>query len=194
MQDLYSALNEEEKVILYSLGALSCSPINNKTKLQKLLFLTSNVFPDYKELIDFEPHLFGPFSEDIEVIIDDLIRIGLVDNKGDKYFLTRRGIKLFSHLKPADELMRVIEDFKDFLNDLTNDELLTFVYVSYPEYIEESIKWDQLKGKRVMIAISLLKKQKISFTKAVEIAGLPTKDFEDILVKRKIKWKQDPKQ
>lgn len=194
MQDLYSALNEEEKVILYSLGALSGSPINNKTKLQKLLFLTSNVFPDYKELIDFEPHLFGPFSEDIEVIIEDLIRIGLVDNKGDKYFLTGRGISLFSHLKPADELMRVIEDFKGFLNDLTNDELLTFVYVSYPEYIEESIKWDQLKGKRVMIALSLLKKQKISFTKAVDIAGLSTKDFEDILVKRKIKWKKDPTQ
>lgn len=191
MQDLFSALNEEEKIILYSLGASNNSPINNKTKLQKMLFLISNVFPDYQELIDFEPHLFGPYSEDVEVIIEDLIRIGLVDNKGNKYFLTKKGIDLYSHLKPKNDLMHVIEDYKEFLNDLTNNELLTFIYVSYPEYIEESVKWDELKRRRVPIAISLLEKQKVSFSKAAQIAGLSVKEFEDTLIKRKVQWKQD---
>ncbi len=192
MQELYSALNEEERVILFALGAANNSPINTKTKLQKLIFLISNVFPDYKELIDFEPHHFGPYSEDIVVIVEDLIQLGLVESKGNQFFLTERGVDIFSQIRPAERLMRVIEDFKEFLDDLTNDEILTFVYVTYPEYIEESKRWDQLQGKRVNIAISLLKKQKISFDKAVEIAGKSAKDFGAILIQRKIKWRREP--
>ena len=194
MQEIHNILNEEEKIILCSLGAANNSPINTKTKLQKLIFLISNVFPDYKELIDFEAHHFGPYSEDIEVIVEDLIQIGLVEDERNQFFLTEKGKDAFSQLRPAEELMQVIEDFKEFLSDLTNDEILTFVYVTYPDYTEESKRWNQLQRKREEIAISLLKKQKISFDKAVEISGKSAKDFEDNLIQRKIKWRREPTQ
>ena len=152
------------------------------------------MFSDYKELIDFEAHHFGPYSEDIEVIVEDLIQIGLVEDERNQFFLTEKGKDAFSQLRPAEELMQVIEDFKEFLSDLTNDEILTFVYVTYPDYTEESKRWNQLQRKREEIAISLLKKQKISFDKAVEISGKSAKDFEDNLIQRKIKWRREPTQ
>ncbi|MHA1228199.1 MAG: UPF0175 family protein [Candidatus Hodarchaeales archaeon] len=194
MLDLFTSLNEEEKIILFILGALKNTPINNKTKLQKILFLISNVFPEYQDLIEFEPHLFGPYSEDIEVITEDLVRLGLIETKGRKYTLTQNGYKIFKQLRPKKELLEVIEDFKEFLNDLTQDELLTFIYVTYPDFIDEAVKWEELKKKRIDVAISLLRKQKISFTKAIEISGLSVKDFQELLLKRRIKWKQDQQQ
>lgn len=182
-------LNDEEKVIICSLGALHNSPLRSKTKIQKLLFLISNVFDGYKDILEFEPHLFGPYSETVDYVLEDLIKLDLVEKSGKQYKLTDNGIKIFKCLSPKKDIMRVIEDFKEFLNDLSNNELLTFVYVSYPEYIEESAKWDELKKEREKIAISLLKKQKISFSKAVEVSGLTTSNFEKLLEKKNIRWK-----
>jgi predicted HTH domain antitoxin len=94
-------------------------------------------------------------------------------------------------MKPKEELFKVLEDFKDFLNDLPDKEVLVFIYVSYPKFIEESAKWDELKQKRVDIAISLLKKGKISFSKAVEISGLNISGFQDVLRRKGVKWKDE---
>ena len=190
MNNIFNNLDDEEKIVLYSLGALNNTPLRSRIKIQKLLFLISNVFSEYKDLLEFEPHLFGPYSETLENILDDLIKLGLVIQKGRKYELTERGKKIYSQLKPKKELIKVIEDFKEFLNDLPDDEILAFVYVTYPDYISESAKWDELKKDRVKIAISLLKKEKVSFGKAVEISGLNSQKFEKILEERGIKWKK----
>jgi predicted HTH domain antitoxin len=66
---------------------------------------------------------------------------------------------------------------------------MTFIYVSYPDYIDNSTKWDNLKNKRLHYAISLLKKEKVSFGKAVEISGLSNAEFMGKLKERGIKWK-----
>ncbi len=191
LKDIFENLEEEEKIIIFSLGALDGSPLRSKIKLQKLLFLISNVFKNYEDLLEFEPHLFGPYSENIEYIVEDLIKLGLIEKEGIKYTLTNEGKKLYQCLKPKEELVNVIEDFKEFLNDLSDEEVLVFVYVTYPNYIEESAKWEELKQKRIPIAISLLKKQKISFGKAVEISGLSLGDFEELINEKKIKWKTE---
>lgn len=121
--------------------------------------------------------------------MEDLIKLGLIQQEGSRYSLTEQGKKLYICLKPKEDLIKVIEDFKEFLNDLTDDEVLIFIYVSYPSYIEESAKWEELKEKRIPTAISLLKKQKISFGKAVEISGLSGNDFETLLREKNVKWK-----
>ncbi len=185
----FNDLEDEEKIIVYSLGALNNTPLRSKIKLQKLLFLVSNVFKEYRDLLEFEPHLFGPYSETVNYVLEDLMKLGLVYQEGSKYTLTEKGFELFNHLKPKKELLKVIEDFKEFLNDLSDDEVLSFIYASYPNYISESAKWDELKGNRAKFAVSLLKKQKISFGKAAEIAGLKTAEFEDLLMNAKVRWK-----
>lgn len=190
MNNLFGDLDDEEKIVLFSSGALGNTPLRSKVKIQKILFLVSNVFKEYKDLLEFEPHLFGPYSETVDYILEDLIKLGLINQEGSKYRLTEKGKGLYSQLRPKKELIRVIEDFKGFLNNLPDNEILAFVYVTYPDYISESAKWDELKQDRVRIAISLLKKEKISFGKAVEISGLKSKDFEENLNKRGIKWRK----
>lgn len=189
LKKYYDKLEDEEKIILYSLGVLDNTPIRSKTKLQKLLFLTSNVFDDYQDLLDFEPHLYGPYSETVDVILEDLIKMELVSLDRNQYNLTELGNELYNRLKPKEELKTVLEDFKLFLNDLTNDELLAFVYVTYPKYTAEAVKWDELKEKRVYYATQLLRKHKVSFAKAVEISGLSQMEFNLLAKKEGIKWR-----
>ena len=45
-------------------------------------------------------------------------------------------------------------DFKDFLNDLTRDELLVFTYVSFPKFTTESGIKDEIYSKRKPSAVS----------------------------------------
>ncbi|NPA63331.1 MAG: hypothetical protein GXN95_07285 [Methanococci archaeon] len=190
LKKIFEDLEPEEKIILYALGALNNTPLNSKIKLHKLLFLVSNVFPQLNKLLEFEEHFLGPYSEKINYILDDLISLGLVEKKGGKYKLTEKGMEIYKRLKPKPELKEVLEDFKEFIHDLTDDEILAFIYVSYPKYTKESIKWDELKKRRVDLAISLLKKQKVSFGKAAQIAGLSPIEFEELLLKRGIKWRE----
>ena len=187
---LINSLNNEEKLLLYSIGALNNIPIRSKTKLQKLLFLFSNIYRDFQEPLEFEPHLLGPYSETIDYMLEDLMRLDLIDKRNRGYLLTSKGHEIYAELKPDKEVMKVIEDFKEFLNNMSDDEVLTFIYVFYPKYIAESARWDELKKNRINIAVSLLKKQKISFNKAVEIADVNIDRFENLLLERKVRWKQ----
>jgi len=185
----YSKLEDEEKIILYSLGVLDNVPIRSKTKLQKLLFLLSNVFEDYADLLNFEPHLCGPYSERADDLLEDLIKLDLVQHSGNQFSLTGLGVELYERLHPKKELLDVLADYKSFLNDLSEDELLTFIYVTYPNTISEAIKWEQLKKNRVSCALKMLKKSKIGFAKAVEIANMPYNDFSLLVKNEGIRWK-----
>lgn len=183
------ALNDEEKLILFTIGSLNRAPIRSKIKIQKILFLISNVFKGFQDLLEFEPHLFGPYSETLDFVLDSLIKLGLVKKEGSNYSLTDDGQRLVKSFKPKPELINVINDFKSFLNDLSDDEILVFIYASYPRFISESVKWDDLKPNRVSIAHSLLNKGKISFSKAAEIAGMSSVNFDKLLKSRGMTWR-----
>ena len=79
------------------------------------------------------------------------------------------------------ETLKVISDIKTFFNDMTKDELLGYVYFSFPEMTEESIEYKNILAKREEIALSLFRKRKVSLGKASEIAGLPIEDFMKLL-------------
>jgi uncharacterized protein YwgA len=182
-------LSDEEKILVYALGALGHSPLRTKVMIQKLLFLFSNVFTGFKGLLRFEPHLLGPYSETVENTLQSLIQLGLVQERGSGYQLTSDGQELFDMLSPKEEIVKVISDFKEFLHDLSEDEILTFIYSIYPEYIAESARWDKLKSRRLELAISLLRKGKLSFSKAAEVAGMNVGDFERALNERRVRWR-----
>ena len=124
-------LNDEEKLVLYAIGAVDNSPLKSRIKIQKLMFLISNIFKDFQGLLHFEPHLFGPYSETLDNVLESLIRLGFVESIGSNFRLTDLGLKAYSSLKPKPELANVIDDFKRFLNDLNDEEILAFIYASY---------------------------------------------------------------
>lgn len=189
MGSLWEKLDDEEKLVLYCIGSLQ-TPLRSKLKLHKILFLVTNVFPDLQELLRFEPNLLGPYSERIDYVLQDLQSLNLVTNpEGGVFDLTDEGKEIFNHIKPKKQLADVINDFKLFLNDLSDNEIMTFIYTFYPKYTSESAKWDDLRKERVEYAIKLLVKGKISYSKASEMAGMELIDFDGLLRSRGVKWR-----
>jgi len=52
-----------------------------------------------------------------------------------------------------------------------------------------SARWNRLKPRRVDLAISLLRKEKVGFSKAAEIAGMTAGDFDRTLRERRVRWR-----
>lgn len=183
-------LHGDQKLLIYSIGILD-EPLRSRIKLQKLFFLVSNVFKDMDDLFKFEPHLFGPYSEPLDDLCRELIALDLIrENNRRGFRLTTKGWEEFKKIRPQKELKEVISDFKQFINDIPDNELMTFIYACYPDYISESYVWDDLKRDRVKYALDLLKKNKISFSRAVEVSGKNFSDFQRIAKDNNIRWRR----
>lgn len=181
--------NDEEKLLIYCLGTLNNTPLRTKIKVQKLIFLFSNAFPNFQRLLRYEPHLLGPYSETVENTLSELIKLELITEKDGGYKLTQKGMSVFKHLNPKKEIIAVLSDFKDFLHDLSDDELLAFIYFSYPNFTQESARFKEIERSRVELAISLFSKEKISYSKALEISGKNATEFDNVLKKRGVRWR-----
>ena len=167
-----------QKYILLLLSANDNQPITGKVWFQKELFLASKNLPRLAGEAEFEGSLMGPYSENADADLDQLRIEGLVELNG-KIRLTAKGQEATDRLKQkaSKETQELLSDMKSFINDLSEDEMLAFVYFSYPDMTIESIKYEQIKEKRVSLAISLYRKRKVSVGKAAFIAGINQEDF-----------------
>ena len=175
-------LNYVDKFILLLLGAKNSESIPGPTHLQKEMYVLQNLFTELADETDYEPYFLGPYSEIVANEAEHLNDSDLIRAEPGKFELTSDGKKVFDILKNKSnkEKIQKIEEFKDLFNDLTKDELLAFIYFSYPsqnKLEKESIKYADLLQKRRKIAISLYQKDKISAQKAAQIAGEPLEDF-----------------
>ncbi len=150
---------------------------------QKELFLVVIFIREVKSYADFIPHFLGPYSEPIEQSAKNLLSYELVEKKMGKYCITQEGVRVFREPmnKLSEDKLEAIEDFKAFLNDLSRDELLVFIYDSFPEFTTESAIKEEINEKKVPVAISLYRKGKVSVEKAASLSGMPLEDFIDIL-------------
>ncbi len=175
-------LNEVDRFILLLLGAKNKESIPGPIFFQKEMFLLSDLFPKLGDETDYEPYFLGPHSEIVADEAEQLSMSGLIKADPGNIRLTKEGEEAYQKIikKAPKEEIEKIEEFKDFLNDLTKDELLAFIYFSYPsleELEKESIEYKDLLPKRKKLAISLCKKGKISAQKAAHIAGEDLEDF-----------------
>jgi len=182
---------EEDIVKKYSLLLLDANnneKIKGKTKFMKELFLISKNVPELEYEADFEAYGYGPHSDYGSDALEEFEVLNLVDTLNG-YRLTDLGKEIAAILKKLiskDEL-EMIEDMKQLCNDLNTDEILALVYYTHPEMTVESLVKDGIDKKRRSIALSLLKKGKVSIGKASEIAGMSMNSFYEMLKERKIK-------
>jgi hypothetical protein len=171
-------INDVQGCILSLLYSNNSEAIRRKPWFQKEMFLITKNFPDLEEELDFEPYLYGPDSEIAEEELEQLRKAHLVKFEGNKIILTETGKRLANEYYRKDKKKsRIIDRLKEFANNLTSDELLAFVYFSYPEMVQESAIYNRILSKRKQLAISLLKKDKVTIAKAAEISGEPLEDF-----------------
>jgi uncharacterized protein YwgA len=180
IEDIVEDLNDLDLAILQLLHAGNDDPLKGRVAFQKEMFLIADYIDKIRDKADFIPHTFGPYSEAAESEMGNLKSLGLVKEEGSEYRITPNGVAALE-MKPAfsPEEIEAIADFKEFLNDLTRDELLLFTYVSYPKFKEESAVYEQVIRKRIPTAVSLYKKGKVSLEKAAFLAGLPVEQFLD---------------
>jgi len=167
-----------QKYILLLLGANNNQPITGKVWFQKELFLVSRNILRLEEETEFEGSLMGPFSENANAELEQLRNEELAELNG-KIKLTPKGQEVYERLKQkaSKETQEIVSDMKELINDLSEDEMLAFVYFSFPEMTVESITFDKIKEERIRLAISLYRKRRVSLGKAALIAGLSQEDF-----------------
>ncbi len=181
IEDIVEDHTDLDLAILQLLHAGDNDPLKGKVAFQKEMFLIADYIEKIRERAEFIPHTFGPYSEAAENEMGNLRSLGLVKEKDNEYQITPTGVAALDKAKSAfsAEEIEAIQDFKKFLNDLTQDELLLYIYVSYPQFSEESAVHDRVIKKRIPIAVSLYKKGKVSLEKAAFLAGLPVEKFLD---------------
>ncbi len=158
-------------------------PVKGNVAFQKEMFLISNYIDKVNERAEFIPHSLGPYSEASEVSMDNLVSMGLVEKKeGNTYKITPLGIKVLGLKQDlfSPEEKESIEDFKEFMSNLTNDEILLFIYASYPDFTVESTEYRRIMKSRVKNSISIYKKGIVSLEKAAFLAGVNIETFLDL--------------
>jgi len=181
-------LSTTQRYIILLLRANDNRSLKGKLWLQKIMFLISQNIEELEEDTDFEEDLLGPYSETVAEEFDQLIIEKIIKRRYPND-LSLHGTNIANVLinEITEEEREIIEDMKSFLNDLTEDELLGFIYFSYPQFTEESIKYEKIKDKRIDISLSLYEKNKISLGKASTISGLNQEEFIHLLKSRGIR-------
>ncbi len=86
-------------------------------------------------------------------------------------------------------LKDIVDDFKRFVCSLKEDELLAFIYTTFPEYKYDSEVWERIRKSMPSIASSMLKKGAISYSKALDMSGMDEYEFSDYLKKQGVRWR-----
>jgi len=186
-----------EYVILKILSANNRKPINGRILLQKIAFLIAQNFPNLIDELDFKPHKFGPYSEIIETAITELSFLeeikGADKKRGGNLYITDRGydsIKGFENIgvnnqKFAEFLVQldfITESIKNDFKDFNTDEMLAFIYKSYPEYISDSIKAERLDYEAIFI--NLYERGLLGISKIAELMGWTYEEAMDHIIKK----------
>jgi len=169
-----------ERYVLAVLGARNREAVPGKLHLQKHLFLLSKMNPKLAEKSGFVPYLKGPWSEEVENALEDLRALALIElNEGERIRLSDLGSDIYEEMKDdiPDEISEQVEEVKDLLNDMTEEELLVFLYVTHPDMTQESVMVERAMRHRREAAERLYREGKVSLEKAAEVAGMRLSDF-----------------
>jgi predicted HTH domain antitoxin len=160
-------------------GSMSV-PVQGETWLQKEMYALSRIFPDIEEDADFEAYHYGSFSESVDEVKDQYKNSKYVtrDPRGQLQ-LSAKGLELAEEVWRAatPEERRAVQGVKQAYNDMGRDELLLFMYGTYPETAENSDVRERIMANRRRLALNLYKKGKVSYQKAAELAGMRLDDF-----------------
>ena len=172
---LYIKETDIEEFHKYMLVLISArdEPIKGMIKLQKIMYVLYNIFDEIKDNCTFDLHYYGPYSEIIELELEYLEQIRLVTNDNNRIQLTDEGIKYTNNIiKTMDKkTLSILNEYKRLFNDMTKKELLTYIYLAYPESTNNSDMYEIIKPDMEKYIISLIKKDKITPSRTAELLG-----------------------
>lgn len=179
-------LDHLRKSLLYLLYSQNKAPIRGRTMLQKEMFLVANFIQDLWISANFVPYNHGAYSEDVEVSLDELKSYGLVKEEDNKIYLSDFGEdvlkKVISSL--SHEETKSIDEFKEFMNNMTLREALVYHYFTFKFFAKDSAMIKDIVASRLIATISLYRKGLINLEKAMSLSGLSGKKFLELINKK----------
>ncbi|MDI3475369.1 MAG: hypothetical protein PWQ79_1917 [Thermococcaceae archaeon] len=177
-----------EQYLILLIGVVD-TPVPTNLHLQKEFFILRNVAPDLSKIINFEKHMYGPYSPDLnealknpiyypeafEFYVQDLplvkrmiVEISLTP-KGKAAF--RELLKEYSHAEPFREFITIAKAIRLMYDPLNVEELLLLIYSTFKDWTEYSSIYKSLMAptRRRRLAYELYKKGIISKSKYQEL-------------------------
>jgi uncharacterized protein YwgA len=124
-------------------------PIKGKIKQQKEVFLALKLVLDKLPIqkIEFKKHRFGPFSEEVDDTIEQLVFSNYVEVSGKKtsnQFAIRISPIGMNYIKDKfnelpNEVQEELQKNRERWDTHTTDGILNVVYTHFPEYLENSV-------------------------------------------------------
>ena len=171
-------------LLLYAAGGR----IPSRIHMQKALFIAARHVDELGEVLEFNAYRMGPWSEEVNDALENALLSGLVSESGDGISLTDQGIAkarvLWNEL--SERHRRILKDVAKFVNAMSIDELLLYIYTVYG-YGEKSDVIDKLLRRRRELAMSMFRKGLVSIELAARIAGEPLPRFVEYLKRRGVK-------
>jgi len=185
--DVFEHLTAHHRLLLYSAGALDRS-LRTKARIHQMMFLCSKALPEiFHDDLPFDELSKGPHSDEVEALLLEMEDVGLISLKNCA--LTGSGRRLLRLISPKEPLKSVLDGYKELVTSLNDDELLTLIYVNFPSFQDNAQEWERLKSMRVRTAASMMRKQAVSFSKALEISDLDSDSFAEVLGSKRIRWR-----
>ncbi|MHA1383105.1 MAG: hypothetical protein ACTSR3_05005 [Candidatus Helarchaeota archaeon] len=142
----------------------------NSENLTPLQYIVLKIFKgkDTKPI----PHKFGPYSEVLAKTVEELIDIGYLQKENNIIKITSKGEKSIEKIETTEKIKKLeenIDEIKDEFGDFNTEEILAFIYKSYPSYIEPSVKAEQIDYEKRFL--ELYEKGKLGISKIAELLG-----------------------
>lgn len=181
-------ISKVERIVMLALHTAKTRGVSgtNHLWLQKVAFL---FIQRMEELANASPstgssyvaHDYGPYSDEVAGSIDTLCQDRLASVDSTKNLrLTPAGERLATQiesLKP--KAAQAMESILDTVGDLSDTELILYVYATNPEWARESIVQRILKDSnaRLRLARKLYLNHRVTASRAAQVAGLPLDRF-----------------
>jgi uncharacterized protein YwgA len=180
VEEIIEDMSDLQKVMVILFYSNSEEPIVGKTKfdkelkLQKEVFLISQNLSEIGKESSYDADYYGPYSETVAEEFKGLALDEVVQDNQTSIRLLPLGKEIAKELikSYSKKILDMVSDFKKLINNMSQEEILTLIYTSFPDYTEESVVKEDVMRNRIKIAIQLYKKGKISLERTSEIAGL----------------------
>ncbi len=143
-----------------------------------------------ENVFHFEAHKKGPYCKDIDETVIDFSNSGLINPETLNLTPKGHGVYRLIENRIKEPLKGTIDYWKEFEEGITEDELLTYVYSTSPDMVRNSEVVEKINRDKEKNTVSLVKKGKISAEKGAEMLDMGYFDFEDLLRRNKIRWKE----
>lgn len=160
-------LGQVKRALLLLLSANSNMPIHGKLWYQKELFMLAKNNEDLEEEAQFEAYFWGPHSDLADSEIEELVQLGVVKQTGCSYALTEMGQEIAMEVSEGSSKSErdLVSEVKEFFHILSKDELLLFIYVSYPEMVEDAVEFKNCSQKVKKLQSQYIKKGRLASEK-----------------------------